>query len=182
MPLYHSIYNYNSTKNLNLALFPHYHHYRALRCHLLVSLHYPTIPPPMPLFPPIGAGAKLLHAMHMHTCLSHPSQTTPCLTPWLTPCLTPCLIPCLTRILHLMCVLPYCLAAPSASASLIEDTLSYTCLPPCLLPWICLVQCLWPANIETGFVDVMVQSELLPSVEHACICVAKEHMQSCESI
>merc|ERR1712037_132332 len=53
------------------------------------------------------AGAKVLHAMHMHTCLSHPSQAAPCLTPRLTPCPTTCPTPRLTPD---VCVtlLPHC--------------------------------------------------------------------------
>ena len=130
MPLYHSFCTSVHNHNSNIQ-----HRSPILDFSAPLSWHYPTITlrPPMPLFPPIRAGAKLLHAMHMHTCLRHPSQATPCLTSCLTACLTPCLKPCLTP-----CLTP-CLRSRLTSCLTSCHT---SCLTPCLTP--CLTACLTP--------------------------------------
>jgi len=115
----------------------------------------------MPLFPPIRAGAKLLHAMHMHTCLRHPSQATPCLTSCLTACLTPCLKPCLTP-----CLTP-CLRSRLTSCLTACHT---SCLTPCLTP--CLTACLTPDVCVTLLPHCIASASAIPHRWHIGLLVS----------
>jgi len=165
MPLYHfictSVHNHNS--NIQhcspiLDCFANIHsHYRTFRRHFpSITLQLLSVPQ-CHYFPPFRAGAKLLHAMHMHTCLRHPSQATPCLTPCLTACLTSCLTHCLTPCLTpgLRSRLTSCLTAFHTS-----------CLTPCLTP--CLTACLTP-DVCVTLLPHCIQCKCNPSQRTHCL-------------